>query len=111
MPKKMDRYDQEIKEIVDGEIEVLTAWIIADGLFQFCGEAPCGCLTQVRAGLPGPEGFTSAIRRDTRIPESPGLLEDKLNAAKTKQEKRAVLQPFAEWQRILDEKVRNRNDN
>jgi hypothetical protein len=78
-------------------------------LFGFCTRraprygCPVGCLTMVKVGdtycVDGPLDLTRAVQADPRIPT--GIHSEDF-VKLTQEERRAFLQPFAEWQRRFD---------
>ena len=63
----------------------------------------CGCLTQVRSGAAFaylPEA-TARIQRDARLHNSTITLTDALATADNREERRKILEPYAEQQRWL----------
>lgn len=83
------------------------------GRFEFHGPSACGCLTQIRSGggnFTGPfvawtPKLTQEIRADEAIFGSIDDLQKAMTAA-TRDERRKLLEPFAEWQRRLDLEIR-----
>lgn len=114
----MDKYDEDIEKIVGSHDPAKIAsamWDKARTLFQ-CATisgrpgVECGCLTQIRGGpchrvAMKPE-LADEIRDDDRLPTSVCDLRLAISACKSPDEIRAVLQPFAEWQRRLDREIR-----
>ena len=98
-----------------GLVDLLESDRLASLLFLYCDPggdglcswrvrvAGCGCLTQVRSGTAEaylPEA-TQHIRQDVRLHNSPGELADALKAADNREERRKILEPYAEQQRWL----------
>ena len=122
----MDKYDDAIEYLVEYPDETMDAWADVIGhksgvLFRYCtpdgvgqfGCRPdgrvCGCLTQVkqRTSVAWTPKITAEIRRDKRIHPSPEKLQAALLATKSIKKRRAILQPYAEWQRRMDAEIRN----
>lgn len=111
----MDKYDAQIAKLLASEnfkATVFSDWVNGLGLFEFVSpdghrpaesEATCGCLTMVRLGIGYAFGkdnqpsdkLTKEIRADVRIPKMLSEVEPE------------DLPVFAEWQRRLDEEIRD----
>lgn len=116
-----DVYDREIYRIVDADDpvrEVYKSWGNARPLFQFAtydgrSHGDCGCITMIRrnrhsvAIAPShevDEAITAEIRADDSLPRSQIALFDAFRDAPDRAARVAVLTPFAEWQRRLDQR-------
>ena len=108
----MDRYDEAIEYLVERPEEVGDAWHLPDdeegGLLFQCCSSSSGCLTQVHGGsLRGPKPeLTLEIIDDDRLHKSIGHLSAALLSTDSLDARRAILQPYAEWQRRMDREIR-----
>lgn len=112
----MDKYDEAIEYLVARPEETGNAWIrgaLGVGLFGFCTpdgriHPGCGCLTMVKSGpeVAFTSSLTDAIRADNRIHEEISDLTKALLSTDSPDARRAILQPYAEWQRRMDREIR-----
>jgi hypothetical protein len=118
----MDKYDKEIERLINEPDDLWRSWNDSDPLFQYVSPSNkeiredgrgSGCLTMIRK-IDGhgsvafwPE-LTLPIRRDKRIPRNMDKAQSEFNRM-TEEERREFLQPFAEWQRKIDE-YRDQNE-
>ena len=115
-----DKYDEAIEYLVEWPEDLDEAWGLPDEapggfLFQFCepdgnDDGKIGCLTMVHRGFS--EAFTSeltaAIRADNRLHCDIDELYTALLSTDSPDARRAILQPYAEWQRRMDREIRGK---